>query len=373
MEIDTMISRIERQLKLAIDRSIHARYGLILTYHSVITELLEFNMWTHMLEAVFEQQMRLLAETAEVVPLGELIRQIRRGRLRRHQVAITFDDGFRNNLTRAYPILKRYGIPATIFLATGHIGSSRLFWPERVAYQFMRTERTDLQIEGLGVLRLDSPISKQASYRALTQHLKLLPQDQLLTAVDQLERILGAPYIASDPLYEEFRPLTWEDVHDLERGGLISFGGHTVDHAILARLTESQSRQQIIRCKAALDQHLTSKERTWAYPNGSETDFSQMHRMQLLDSGFFDGILTMVPEFVSPNSNVSQLGRMGIGSDMSIEQLQDLLCKRDLRYQKRGLSQLTQAFRDLAYSIVPAFGPRKACGTEREIRQAAGN
>jgi peptidoglycan/xylan/chitin deacetylase (PgdA/CDA1 family) len=288
--------------------------------------------------------------------LNDLVRQIRRGRLGVHQVAVTFDDGFRNNLTRAVPILRKYGIPATVFLVTGHIGTDRLFWPERVAYQFMRTKRKLLQMDGLEPVSLDTPEEKRASYRRLVQHLKRQPQDQLLSAVDRIESVLGAAYSDTDPLFEEFRPLSWDEVRKLEGECLVTFGGHTADHAILSRLTVAQSAEQIRRCKAALDEHLLNSERTWAYPNGSSADFTPVHRQQLLDAGFADGILTMVPEFVSGQSNVDQLGRMGVGSDMSTEQLEILLSKRDKRYQKRGLAQLAQVGRDLGEAVSGFLG-----------------
>ena len=80
-----------------------------------------------------------MARTYRVLPLTDLVEQLRRGGLPRNALAITFDDGYRDNLTHAAPILARLGLPATIFLATGFIGTAEVPWFDRLAQGFKKS------------------------------------------------------------------------------------------------------------------------------------------------------------------------------------------------------------------------------------------
>ena len=78
----------------------------------------------------FDRQIQFLKKKFEVVHLEELLSNVLSGRQIGRHCAITFDDGWLDNYTQAFPILTKYQIPATIFLSTGLIGTNRLFWPE---------------------------------------------------------------------------------------------------------------------------------------------------------------------------------------------------------------------------------------------------
>ena len=103
----------------------------ILTYHRVNDDGDPF--FSALPTAVFERQMRHVARHYRVLPLEDLVERLQRGGLPRNALAITFDDGYRDNLTHAAPILARLGLPATIFLATGFIGTAEVPWFDRLA------------------------------------------------------------------------------------------------------------------------------------------------------------------------------------------------------------------------------------------------
>ena len=334
-------------LKWSLHKMISSKYATILTYHSVVGDSLSLDVYTHMREGRFEEHMFTISRMASVVPLADLVQMIAAGSPGRNLVAITFDDGFRNNYSRAYPILRKYDIPATIFLATDYIGEAGLFWPERILYQIIRTSKARVGVDSLGVLPLDTDDEKQNAYRTIANFLKASPQDRLLPEVANLENQLGVDYRMDDPLYQDLMALTWEDIQVMEAEGLISFGGHSASHAILAKLTDEEALVEINRCKEALDDHLSGSARMWAYPNGSSADFSAVNRLQLCQAGFTEGIFTMVPEFISAHSDCCALGRFGVGGLMDTKDLKTILSKRERLENFKGLGKVMPIVRGI--------------------------
>src|SRR5215813_30515 len=131
----------ERRLRTWAERNT----VIILTYHRVAEtwdRTLDYSQPGMVVtDATFERQIAILKQHFEVVTLGALLPDGAHGTRRvRPRCVITFDDGWRDNYDRAFPILQRHGLPATVFLATDFIGSDRVFWHTELIYLFTRTE-----------------------------------------------------------------------------------------------------------------------------------------------------------------------------------------------------------------------------------------
>lgn len=301
--------------------------ALILTYHSVIEHPTVFNLWTHISLKKFEEHMHFLKHSARVISLTEMASAIRRHCLPTNSVAITFDDGFANNYTRAYPVLQRLGLPATIFLSTGYIGGHKLFWPERLAYQLMLTKRDSITVLGQ-TLWLRNNNDRLQVCRVLREKLKELHPDKLNESLDDIEDMLKVPIDPEEPLFHEWLPLSWEQVCDMASGGLIEFGGHTHSHNILSKLSVSDAEQQIADCRQALADNLDQSVTLWAYPNGTKADFNAEHR-SMLEAYGFKTIVTAEPQFITVESDPAELGRWSIGNDDSVQDLRIILSRRN--------------------------------------------
>lgn len=314
-------------LKLRLHRFRNRKLATILTYHSVVDLPLPFGMWTHLPLRQFADQMALLAQEAQVISLREMARGIAAGTLPRYAVAVTFDDGFRNNFTRAYPVLQKYRIPATIFLSTGYIDGTELFWPERLAYQLMRTPRQSLSTSLFGHLELQTTAERKTAFGTIRTALKTLHPRELQKKIADLEECLGVERREGDPLVQEWLPLSWEDVRAMEADGLVSFGGHTVSHAILSRLDAAEALQEISGCRTALDHHLDHRTACWAHPNGTRQDFGRRH-LEMLAAHAFTTVLTAEPGYVSCRSELAMLPRMGVHNRMDSRGLMRVLANR---------------------------------------------
>lgn len=303
--------------KTRLLRYLNRRNGLILIYHSVVDVPLSFDMWTHIPLQLFSEHMAMLSREANVISLQEMAEGITRGKLPEYAVAVTFDDGYRNNFTRAYPVLKKYRIPATIFLSTGYMDRSELFWPEKIAYQLMLTKCRSLKTAAFGQLDLETNEARKAAFKRIRNVVKEGHPYRIQEKIAGLEESLGVAYREADPLFQEWLPLTWQDVKEMEKGGLVSFGGHTVSHAILTRLDDSEAWREIVGCRDALDRQLSRRSTFWAYPNGTRADFDGNH-VEMLKSNFFQTILTAEPGHVTSRSDIGTLPRVGVGSKTKI-------------------------------------------------------
>src|SRR5262249_22556126 len=113
-------------------RCLRARSAAIVMYHGVTAEPLPAFHWCQLPAPGSAEQIEFLAREYRILPVREVVRRLAYGQpLPDRAVALTFDDGFRNVLTTAFPVLERYQAPATVFLVTGLVGTNQPAWPDR--------------------------------------------------------------------------------------------------------------------------------------------------------------------------------------------------------------------------------------------------
>jgi peptidoglycan/xylan/chitin deacetylase (PgdA/CDA1 family) len=240
----------------------------ILTYHRVNDDADDF--LPAVPASVFERHMAYVASAYRVMPLAEMVERAQKGSLPRNSLAITFDDGYRDNLTHAAPILHRLGLPATIFLATGLIGTGTSSWFDRlsVALKLTRVESVRTPWEETFILR-DQAARLAALDRALG-YLKTLRDDELQRVLDRFLEALGVP----DAMASKNLMLDWDDVRAL-RGLGFDVGGHTVSHVILSRVSDERAWAEIRGSSEAIEASLGTKPTAFAYPNGRPEDYTR--------------------------------------------------------------------------------------------------
>ena len=250
----------------------------ILIYHRVLVSPDFMRSGEADIEA-FNWQMELLATYFNVLPLDVALEKLQTNQLPGRAVCITFDDGYADNLKNAVPILKKYGLPATFFIATGFLNGGRM-WNDSIieAIRIMPETKLDLTAINLGKFELDTQLKKAAASEAIIKQLKhLQPQQRKLTT----EHIISLAEDLPNDLM-----LTNDQLLELHHHGM-EIGGHTVTHPILAKLDVDSARKEIADNKIALETILDQKLRFFAYPNGKPgQDYLPEHTEILKDMGY---------------------------------------------------------------------------------------
>ncbi|WP_031494842.1 polysaccharide deacetylase family protein [Bryobacter aggregatus] len=186
-------------------------------------------------------------------------------------VLISFDDGYRNNLTLAAPILRRYGAPAIFFLSTHYIGGNRLLWPLEMDVRLEQSPGLAIPV-GEQQRRIPAePRSRAALAFELRQIYKKLPNAERLAA---LERFRAATHFDPSQIDHELHDfLSWDEARQLAALGF-EIGSHTCEHPILSRLDEDELRQELQNSKDKLEAELGRPVTSLAYPNGGAADYS---------------------------------------------------------------------------------------------------
>ena len=236
--------------------------------------------------AVFAARMTHIARHYRVLTVEDLATRLREGRVPRNSLAITFDDGSRDNLTHAAPILNRLGLPATIFLVTGHIDTPRALWFDRLAMAFKTATARRVELADGRLLSLTTVADRLAGLAAALGHLKRLPDDERSAAV---EHLIGT--LHPNPERPKRLMLSWDEVAAL-RGLGFSIGAHTVTHPVLSRLTPDRARDEIHNSKAAIEKALGVPVRAFAYPNGGPNDYNEAVTRLVREAGFACAVTT---------------------------------------------------------------------------------
>ena len=236
---------------------------------------------------VFERQMAFVARAYVVLPVEELADRARRGLLPRNALAITFDDGYRDNLTHAAPVLTRLGLPATVFVVTDAIGSAEPLWFDRLALAFKQSRATAWTAPGGEMLPLESTGQRLAALGKALAHFKRMPNIERRRRVEEVLTALGV----TDDRAAKNLMLSWDDVHALMGLG-VTIGAHTVSHPILSQLSPQEARAEIEGSWSAVRKNCGRAPRAFAYPNGGAEDYTEGVVAAVRETGFTCAVTT---------------------------------------------------------------------------------
>ncbi|TVO62885.1 polysaccharide deacetylase family protein [Denitromonas ohlonensis] len=252
--------------------------------------------------AAFDRMLGWICRWFRVVPLAEGIDLMRRGDLPARAAAITFDDGYADNLTHALPILQRHGASATLFVATGFLDGGRM-WNDTVIESVRRTPlaQLDLSAIGLGVIATGTIAEKRQAIDYLIPRTKHLPADSRQAQVAAIAN-------ASQAMLPDDLMMRSDQLQAWHRAGM-GVGAHTVTHPILATTELDSARQEMADSKTQLEALLGERIGLFAYPNGKpEQDYRSEHARLAAELGF-DAAVATVWGAATRDSDVFQLPR----------------------------------------------------------------
>ncbi|HSA99601.1 MAG TPA: polysaccharide deacetylase family protein [Anaerolineales bacterium] len=230
----------------------------------------------------FERQMDYLAKWFHVVSLQDVIEWLDGQKdLPPYAALITFDDGYLDNYTSAYPILCRHNFPALIFLTTGHIGTDAPFYWDMAAYCFSHTKSDHLTFPDGRSEHWSSQKQLDQASKAWTESLKALPQAEKESHVQRLPELLDVSVPSG---FFQKLMMNWDQAREMQKGG-IEFGAHTLNHPILTRIPLEQVRAEVKGSKARIEKELGKPVLGFAYPNGQLADLNDPIERIVADSG----------------------------------------------------------------------------------------
>ncbi|MGA7704337.1 MAG: polysaccharide deacetylase family protein [Solirubrobacteraceae bacterium] len=257
---------------------------LVLNYHRIgdhAAQPWDRTLWSASGEAL-DAQLEVLAREAEVIGPDE-VESAMLGGQRGRRVLLTFDDGYRDNYEVAYPLLRRHGLTATFFLATGFIDRPRVAWWDELAWMVRRARADALRAdEWLPEELALSEAASQKTIATLVARYKSLPNDRAQTFLDHVATGTGSGRCNGDEA--ETLWMTWEMAREMRDGGM-SIGGHTVTHPVLSQLPRQAQEQEIAQCASRLARKLAEPMRWFAYPVGGPGTFTQDTQRILSEHG----------------------------------------------------------------------------------------
>jgi len=294
-----------------------------LMYHRVLPEGPTFNCepGMYVTSDVFEMHLKLLAENYCLCKLEDIFQiefRDRFGQKNKPVCCLTFDDGWVDFYQIVFPLLKKFAIPATVFLPTAFIGGNKLFWTDRllnmihfaVNHPMLSPENISFS-STVGKQLFDFVCAGPQKINNAIEFMKPYPTEVITATLDEIELFLTQE--STSPEKRMF--LNWEEVREMKDSGFVKFGSHTHNHCILTTLKKSEIQYelntslQILEAQGAVDKGFIP----FCYPNGNTNDnIAQMVK----DAGFHLAVTTQ-KGWVKSNDDMFNLKRVGIHNDIS--------------------------------------------------------
>lgn len=306
-----------------IYKGVHRGKAIILVYHRVLPERELDGMYVqpgmYVCQDVFEKQMKFLKKHFSVVSLADLLDLWKKKTYDRKQqyCVITFDDGWVDNYIYAYPVLRKYSIPATIFLSTSFIGTPNWFWPERISFlmkYYLAEGLTDGKKASISSLWKQYPWMKEfekspgeEKIDLAIERWKALPEDEIYSFIENTGKILEVKW--PDKRFI----LNWKEIEEMSGNG-VSFGSHSAHHRILTRIGVTEARGEIEDSLEMLTGRNINFIPFFCYPNG---DYNAEIQEMVKRSGYHAAVNGRFGFEGDLPENLYALKRMGIHQDIT--------------------------------------------------------
>ena len=293
--------------------------------------------------AGLERQLRALKRLFTVVPLEPTLRQLAAGEpLPPRAVALTFDDGYRDNLELAAPLLRELDLPATFFLVPGLLSRETEPWWEVVSWAVACGTTESIDWEGAHLVLADEH-ERTVTLRLVTEALKRRPAAARERALAELVERLRPE--GARPRFGGF--LDWSGAAALVRAGF-DVGSHTYSHVILGEETFEHQQRELLQSRRALEHGLDVSVSLLAYPNGSQVDYGPETIEAVVETGYTNALTTQ-NGWNTPDSPPCELRRVVLYPERGLQGLAALapaarraggLIKRAGRSTSRGLRRV---------------------------------
>jgi peptidoglycan/xylan/chitin deacetylase (PgdA/CDA1 family) len=319
--VQVLSQKLEISSNLRGGTSFHRPGGpkfAVLCYHRVGTGGIPYH--SELDPRAFDAQMDFLRRTYRIVTLDQLCHELAEAAPEsadgKQAIAITFDDGYQDVYRHALPILRKYGLPATVYLTASAIETGQVPWYDRIFALAMLSRSRNLDFDGVVPRRF--PLSSKASrLHAAAEIIRAIRRgytnQERITACSELERACDLPRAIL-----EGHMLNWDQIREMQQCGICA-GAHTMSHPAVGRLSASECRDELLQSKRLLEDKLQRPVEHFAFPFGLPSDLSPETCAVVPDFGYRSAATT-VWGINTPRTNRYLLRRIG-AEELSVPQL----------------------------------------------------
>jgi peptidoglycan/xylan/chitin deacetylase (PgdA/CDA1 family) len=270
--------------------------------------------------AGFAEQMEYLAHHYSVVSLEQVLAALGRGRpLPPRSVLLTFDDGYRDFLECAWPVLRSLKLPAVLFVPTGYLSPEhRLFWWDKLYQSIYRTQCQELNVPPLGHWPLETRAQRDRAWARIKRRVSHLNHHEAMALVDRIVTALDITLLTCGGT------LTWDEVRQMTEQGLY-VAAHTVTHPILSRVSNEEARDEITGSQSAIRSQLGHAWPVFAYPVGHRADLRPELVSILRQEGFQMAVTMIEGHNALGSSDPLSLKRVGMAPHLSLDEFRLVL------------------------------------------------
>lgn len=277
------------------------KYARILSFHRIVenpTQADSTPSLPYLTARNFESLLQYLKEKYHILSLDEWVSSQKKPA----GVILTFDDGWKDNFTYAFSLLKKYEVPAVIYLTVSLVGTRKTLWQVRLFGLLCNLDPQ--KVQNLADPEIRRKLNgiwesgfKIESFRALTSFLKTKPNQQILNLVADLE--------GNEEELAEQHFLGWEEIKEMRKSG-ICFGSHTLNHVILTRENKETIKEELDLSKEILEKHLKTEIHHFAFPNG---EFNHNIKSMVQQAGYVSAV-TIREDLNSDGTDKYELNRI---------------------------------------------------------------
>ena len=253
----------------------------ILCYHGVTKTLskgIENYNNKHINYKIFKKQIKKIKKYYNPISMDEVIMHKRENiKYPKNTIAITFDDGFKNNYDVAAPILDEHQIPATFYISTGYINSTKMFWVDQIEDCINRTKVDSIVLKLNNKKNIYKLMSRKQKISSLISIKKILKQTNIAQKEKKIKEIIKLTRInPSSDQSENYKKLTKDNVIELSNNRLFLIGSHSVNHESMRLLNPKNLKIEIRGSIKFLSKLINKRITHYSYPEGQLNDFSKI-------------------------------------------------------------------------------------------------
>jgi len=255
----------------------------------------------------------------DIISIAEAVELVNKGpkNIYGKYLVITFDDGYKDNYTQAFPVLKTHNVPACFFIATSLIGNKKLPWWDRIAYNYKKNNFKSIKLSSW-TKTVKYKNDDRTFVRDILAATKI-SQDPIEVQLKEIEQLFP---LERDLPTQEF--LSWDNLTEMIEHGM-DVGAHSHNHEILANLAQDEIIYELTHSKMLIEQHLPYKVSSFSYPVGSQGTYNTSVTEALVNCGY-DIAFNFQPGInVRIDENRYDLRRFSIEPSTTIDSLKNML------------------------------------------------